>query len=173
MGGIQGQAQGSGQGAGEPWGSPEMETEGMRGCFRRDTAASLGVFECDVPGAIFEEASRKVRIEIKTNWAGTEAEKVWDSAGLVINPKELQHLMSGKLSTSSQWCGLTWNMGLGVWWPWWNGVSCGLSSLGLSFLIWDMRIVTSTYLTGLLRELREERCNAQHTGYEAPELSKD
>lgn len=73
----------------------------------------------------------------------------------------------------SQWGGLTWKMELEVRWPWWNRVSCGFSALGLSFPIWEMGIDPGTQLTELLRELRQERSNAQHTGCVGPRLRED
>ena len=53
-----------------------------------------------------------------------------------------------------------------TWWPWWNGVSCDFSSPGLSVLIWEMGLHNgySPATAGLLRELEEERRDAQHTG---------
>lgn len=54
-------------------------------------------------------------------------------------------------------------MGLRVWWPPGNGVRSDFSSLGLSFLIWEIGMDNGTHLTGLLWELRKERPCAQHT----------
>lgn len=79
-----------------------MGTERKRDCFREDTEASLGHFECEGPGTTCEEASRRVRtedekqIEVLRAQAGTEAGMVRNSIGLLISPKEPQHLTLGR-----------------------------------------------------------------------------